>query len=327
MTAGPPPVADQRILQGVAATLRWVNVDQDGTPAAASGDVTVGITSADGTTVVAAGTATTAGDETGEYTAALTAAQTADLDLLTVTWTDAGDSSAHTTLVEIVGGYLFTVAELRSAHSTLLDEGDYPTDDIVRRRLAVEATCEWICDVAFVPRYRRVTLSGTGDQDLRLPDKMVRSIAAVTVDGTTYTAAQRAELTVAGEHRDTLRQPDGGVWDGGDANVIVTYHHGYDRPWPDLADAAMLHCRHLLNRPKSGLPTHVKSYSPEGGGSYELDRGSRYRVGIPDVDAVYQRRSLRPVDGDGANATQPAGYARQLQFDPQYGSLFHGGIR
>jgi hypothetical protein len=76
------------------------------------GSVTVGITRADGTVLVAAGAATT-GSGTGARTYNLTTTHTALLDRLTVTWT----STLKGTLlsyVEVVGGFWFSLAELRA---------------------------------------------------------------------------------------------------------------------------------------------------------------------------------------------------------------------
>lgn len=317
-------VPDQRILQGVAATLRWVNVDQEGEPAAPVGTVTVGINRADGTELVAAGTATSAGDDTGERTATLTAAQTATLDLLTATWTDAS-AGARTTKVEVVGGYLFGIGELRTAEPTLANAGKYPSEAIVEARTFVEVEAERIIGYALVPRARRVTLDGTGERDLMLPDAMVRSIVSVTADGTALTAGQLAELSIVGEHRNILRKQPGDYWHRGDgANIVVAYTHGLDRPQRDVAHAAMRRCRFWLNKPTSGQPENADNYQPAGGQSVQLADRGEYRTGLPEVDAVYLARS---IVADGAGDGTAAPYSRPLQYDPQHDSLFHGGIR
>jgi hypothetical protein len=100
----------ERIQQRTPGTLsqQWY---EDGT-VVDPGTVTIGITRADGTSLVAAGTAT-AGSGTAARTFNLTTTHTALLDSLTVTWT----STLKGTLVsylEVVGGFLFNLADARA---------------------------------------------------------------------------------------------------------------------------------------------------------------------------------------------------------------------
>lgn len=308
------PVADQEILQGVAATLEWVNVDGDGTPTAAGGAVTVTVTKADGTAVATAQATTTDSNNVGRYTYALTAAQTATLDQLTAVWTDAGDSSTHTTIVDIVGGYLFSITEARGWHGSL---SDITADEFVDLRREVTDEVEWICDVSFRPRFRRLTLDGSDDVGLVVPDNRIRTVTAVTVDGTAYTAGELAALhlgdRVIDQHED--------IWPAGQGNVVVAYTYGESAPERPLRRAALDRLRTLKNKSKSGIPERALRMNLEQMGSVELDRASRYKTGYPDIDAVYGRYSLRG-DEDGSAPAQ--GF---VDFNPQYGSLFHGGRR
>jgi hypothetical protein len=61
------------------------------------------------------------------------------------------------------------------------------------------------------------------------------------------------------------------------------------------------------------------------GGTYRLSMPGRFSTGVPDIDAVYARYGIGSGSGSGANSALPA--SRQLQFDPQFLSMFHGGIR
>ena len=128
----------QRVLRGAAATLTYVNLDADGVAADAAGAVTVGVTRADGTVLVAAGTATTKpGSTTGIYTVGLTPTQTAQLDLLTATWTvGVLTAAARTTEHLVVGGYMFSIDELRSARTGMDDVATWPTADMIAARAA-----------------------------------------------------------------------------------------------------------------------------------------------------------------------------------------------
>lgn len=323
-------VPNQRILKGVAATLTWVYLDQDGEASTPPGTVTVGIVNDAGTVIKAPGTSTSAGDDTGERTVSLTAAETASLGLYTVTWTDSAAGS-YTTRVEIVGGYLFGIAQLRAAHDTLQATGTYPAETIVAKRNIVEVEAEAIIGHALVPRHARVTISGTGERDLQLPHAMARTVTAVTVDGTALTADELADLVIAGEFRDILRKPAGDAWPVGDgSNVVVTYSHGLDTPYGDVVDAAMVRTRWLLNRPKSGAPENATAFTPDGGASITLAQPGKYRTGLPEVDAVYLRRSIVATDEGGAGGSTSSGArpaSGRLDMNPQSGSLFHGGRR
>ena len=115
-------MADQRVLQRVAATIRVDMVDQDGAAAAAAGAVTVTVVRADGTVVATDRAATLQTGSTGTYEAALTAAETATLDQLTCTWKD-GATTRAVTVVDVVGRYMFTIAEARNSDPTLIDAG------------------------------------------------------------------------------------------------------------------------------------------------------------------------------------------------------------
>ena len=148
-------VAHQRIVRATAATLTVTLVDQDGEPSDAAGAVTVRVQRADGTDVLAAGTATTNPAGTGTYSVALTAAQTATLDLFTATWTVSGINVA-VTLHEIVGGVYFTVAEAR-ARDASISTSAYTAEAVRQARAEVEQQCEMITGVAWVPRFRRAS--------------------------------------------------------------------------------------------------------------------------------------------------------------------------
>lgn len=318
--------ADQVVVAGVAATLQWRNVDQNGA-AAEPGTVTVGVTRADGTVLVAAGSATTTvSGETGLRTKALTAAQTADLDQLTATWTDAGDSSVHTTTIDIVGGHLFTLEEARASDDEIADNFD--DDDIIEARADVTEELEWICARAFTPRYARTTVSGTGDRELIIPFADsgwchdLLTVEAVTIDDD-MSADELAELTVAADR--IIYAAEGDAWPFGVGNITVAWTYGMARPPRHLKRAALRRLRQRLHEGQTGIPARAKSFTAAEGGTYELDTADQYRCGVPDIDAVYARYSKRATTTDGEPTPSPA--SRPLDLDPQYGSLFHGGRR
>ena len=136
------------------------------TATAATGTVTVAVTDAAGN-AVSSGNATLSGVT---YSYALAGQPL--LNQLKVAWTGmfSGSSVTETDYAEIVGGFFFDLARARSSDASLSDTVKYPTANLVTARQEVEDECEMICDRAFVPRYRRAVLDGSGTADLLLTD-------------------------------------------------------------------------------------------------------------------------------------------------------------
>lgn len=319
----------QRILRGAAATLVYFHLDADGEAAAASGTLTVGVTAADGTVIKAAGSGTTADpDVTGRYTVALTPAQTASLNLLTATWTDsAAPTVGRTTDHEIVGGYIFSLADVRAHNPNLESEAEYASELIIAKRLEVEDEVEDICDVAFVPRYQRVVVDGTGSNEVLAGVQMIRTIRSCRIyastGSTSYTSLNASQLAGLVFTRDGLvRRTDGGSFDYGLGNIVLEVEHGYTAPPADLRTAVLDRLHDRLIDPNSAIPSRARAYTAADGFSYELTRSDEFSTGIPSVDAVYQRYSLRKKNGDGA---APA--SRTINFDPQWNGLYRGGVQ
>lgn len=321
-----------RILRTASSVLEHL-FDVDETATDSTTPVTVAVTDANGTSVVA-GTATSAGAGTGRYTLALAGQPL--VALLTVAWsaTIAGAAVVETDTVEIVGGFFFTLREGRASDSSLSDTGKYPTAKLIAKRLETEQECEEICDRAFVPRYGRAVLDGTGTSELLLAgDNDIRSIRAVRVAsrvGETFVALTPGELARLTVTRDrVLLRTDGAIWTEERSNVIVEYEHGLTVPPEDLRLASMTRFKSRLNIDKTGVPARALSYTTGDGTNYRMSIPDAYRTGLPDVDAVYARWSLRSDTGSGSGADTgrdvPA--SRPMQFDPQHYSLFHGGIR
>lgn len=279
----------ERIQQNTPGTLsqQWY---EDGA-AVDPGTVTVGITRADGTTLVAAGTATT-GSGSGVRTYNLTTTHTALLDRLTVTWTSTLKGS-QVTYVEVVGGFLFSISQARQL-APLNNATTYTTARIVEARTLAEQTIEDACGRAFVPRYTRETLSGSGTTDLMLSQPDLRSVRSVTVTtsgvGTAYTSPELALLAV---------NPSGLVygpssWTAGTGNITVGYEHGSSYPPARVSQAALILARSwLVSGPVDNRA--LGQASPDGSFSFGLatpGRNGSY-VGIPEVDAVIDQYSLR----------------------------------
>ncbi|MBC6458420.1 Ig-like domain-containing protein [Actinomadura sp. HBU206391] len=320
-----------RVLRTSAATLAHTfEVGEE--PTDSTTPVTVAVTDANGTAVTS-GTAVSAGVDSGRYTFPLPGQ--ALLGQLTVAWsaTIAGAAVVQTDEVEIVGGFFFSLAQGRGSDSSLSDPAKYPATELEVARLQTEEECEAICDRAFVPRYARMVLDGTGESDLVLthpgPERSladVRSIRSVTMAPradeafTAFDTAELAALQVADDG--TLRRLDGALFTRGYGNVVVELEYGLPAPSADLVRAALTRFRTWLNVARSGVPDRASSFTISDGGTYRLDMPGPFKTGIPPVDAAYARYSRR--DGAGGRKV-PA--SRSLNFDPQFSSMFHGGRR
>src|SRR5215207_2274109 len=152
----------ERVQQNTPVTLsqQWY----EGGVVVDPGTVTIVITRADGTSLVAS--TGTSGSSTSPRTFNLTTTHTALLDRLTVTWT----STLKGTLVsyvEVVGGFLFSLPELSAIKPT---NQTWTTTQMTETRVSVEQALEDACAVAFVPRYSRETVNGnSGGLPLRWP--------------------------------------------------------------------------------------------------------------------------------------------------------------
>lgn len=205
------------------------------------------------------------------------------LDTYSLTWTATVNSAPMTwaTHVEVVGGYLFEIADLRAEDRAFENVDKYPTETLKVVRAWVEDVIESAraANVAFVPRARRVVLNGTGRTALMLPDLELRTVESVTVDGIAWTNEQVAALTV-----------DDGVvwatepWPEGVRNVEIHYTHGHDFPPGAITRAALMLAREYLV--KTDIPGRATATSI-GDQLFRLTIAGRDGVtGLPDVDAA-----------------------------------------
>lgn len=303
--------ADQRIVRGLPATLLLAPTDQEGEPLAVTGPVDVTVTGWDGAEVLTG----TAAESDGTWSLAVAAGDVPVLDQWTAVWVDTGTGATWTTVVDVTGGHTVTVARILASDATL---NTHPAASAIAARLVAEVEAEWICDLAFTPRLRTFTVDGDGTCDLRLPFHACRRLRAVSVNGAPLDVGALAPVT-AGQV--VVRQAG---WAAGRANVTGAVEVGLDAPPPDLARALLTRIRTLMMAPDSHVPLTAIQWAPDDKGVYKLDRASRYRCGIPDVDAVYFRYSKRASAGDDAT---PAPASASLDFNPSAHSLFHGGPR
>lgn len=297
------PVPADRYLQLSSGSASVTFQDQYGEPqTASSGSVVASAFTSDGTTIFTSRSVVSG--STGAYAVHMNASDVANLDLLTLKWYD-GITLRETTKLEVVGGFYFTVAEVRAADPTLTDATAYPAATIQRYRSIVEWEAERIMGVAWVPRYRFVVLdrpSRIDRPELLLPDPLVRALRLVraytgpssTVD---YTSGTSFTDLSAGEPGVLVSRSGAWSWVNVAApyrSVTLGYEHGFDAPAPDVKNAAILHLRHLINRRTAALSDRATTQTNEFG-NVNLATAGRdgFETGIPDVDAVYARHSYR----------------------------------
>lgn len=277
-----------RVRRRTSKTLEWIPVDADGEPTTDDpGVVTVTITRADGSTVVADAATASVGVK---RTFTLTRAHTADLDRLTVRWSDA-TGVLDETFVDIVGGYYFTADELRESQPSKTDETKFPTPRVVHYRTIVETMIEDLTSVAWVPRFSVDTFLGVNTARMRLASPEVRDVRFVRAwwgdgDPVDLTATELGYI-----RRD-------GAWlvlpyALTATRVQVGYEHGYDHPLPDVKEQAMVAVSHAIGGRTSAIPSSATYMELAGGGRVTLavPGQGRWHFGIPSVDDMVARRN------------------------------------
>jgi hypothetical protein len=267
-----------RILKGTNATLKVTfmvdGVVTDPTPATA----TVTIIGADGTALVTAAPAVHG--TVGVFTYTLSGGAIANVDNLTARWTSA--LGTVETYVEVVGGFLFSLFDLKS------DVAGKTTDEYVTARTDAEDALEQACGCAFVPRLRTQTFSGSGALTAVLDRPFVRAIRSVRIGGVALTVSELLALrfSTAG----TLYHQSG--WTAGYGNAVVVYEHGMDRP-PQRVGRA---CRTLakINLTRGPLSDRATQDVTEFG-TVNLATPGMFgsTFGIPEVDEVVREYDMR----------------------------------
>jgi hypothetical protein len=291
---------NRQILRGTGATISVTVTDSDVT---LFGSATLVVTAYDGTVVVPSTAATGTG---GSYTYRLPATATANLDILTAAWTVIADGVAETvtTTVEVVGGYLFSIAEARVFdQKQLANTTAFPDAAIIAARANILDAFQDICNVGFVPRYTESFLSGYSEwhlrnhSDLFLPYPLPRALRGIAFSYWSgawveydITTLGPVELTPEGLLRGQLYTPYGEFG----TMVRVRYEHGMDGPPAAIKKAALQILLYELI--PSNLPDRATS-QVIGDTTYRLttaDAKQRY-YGIPSVDAILARYAYSTI--------------------------------
>lgn len=267
------------------------------------GTVTVGITDANGDTVVASGTATT-NNADGTYTYQL--ANQTQVNVLYVTWTRADTGASLSSTLEVVGNRLFTEAEARAFTITglqapLASESDYLDSTLAAWHDRIAGQFEAKTHHSFIRRYCRIELAGNGMFRLPLYDGQPRTsvgdesggngrwrprkLLSVTVGGVPVDVAD-----VKVDHAELVRTD--GTWDWATTtdpfNVIVEYEYGDN---PVLEEASLAGLRMLLaNAIATDIPQGVVSWSNEDGSFQRDASGWAYPVKVHEFLSRYSRK-------------------------------------
>lgn len=205
------------------------------------------------------------------------------LDTYTCTWTGMKSAAAKewTSIVELCGGYLFEIADMRAFDSAFTSSATISDAKMRAARTAAEQRLEQACRVAFVPRARRLTLTGNGTSSFFLPDNAVRRVVSLSVDDVAFTAGELTELDVREWGRVT--RGDGLTFEDG-SSIEVFYEHGLDYPDAPVVQAAMLLAREYLVR--SALSSRATVEATDVGFFRVSVAGPDRPTGLPEVDAV-----------------------------------------
>jgi hypothetical protein len=284
-----------RVLRNTAATIS-VTFYNGSSAAEADGAVTVTAKKADGTTLFS--TTATNDPAVGVYTTVIP--PQANLNVLTLTWTGSfsGTAVSIQSVVEIVGGFYFSIAELRNYDTALANTTKFPNEKLVDVRTQVEAEFEDICGRAFVPRFYRETGLEV-DYDnwtvwLEKPEPIrITSLTVNSVDQTGW--ANSGYLTRDKYSPNVLDLTNSAV--GLAAYGITTaieYEYGLTQVPVPVKEKALKRAAQKLKGINSAIDERATTMLIPDVGTVNLaqpgQRGSE--TGVPDIDVVLNRYKL-----------------------------------
>ena len=287
------PSSEAALIQRSSAETLSVTFYSGETATDADGAVTIGIVDAEGTTVVAAGTATTSAGS-GVYTYTL-AAQT-NLNDLTATWsgTFGGNVMEFTTQHEIVGGFYASPSEIRAMDSISGETTTFPLADLVKAITWSSEVIDNYVGASFVYRFHRDVLDGNNQSDIKLTHPFPQVIISGSIGGTALTATQISDLNKYDSG--VIRLKDD-VWEfnnpGG--GIKINYEAGISKTPPaDIAWAARTLARYHLIEQVSRIPDRAISVQSEFGNIQLAQPGMNKPTPIPDVNVILNRHRHRP---------------------------------
>jgi hypothetical protein len=261
----------ERVLAGsVNPVLSVTFADQYGDAADAAGVVTCTLTRADGSSIATA-RATTNPAGTGTYAVALTTAEALTLDVIRAVWLD-GASVRATTYHRVVGGYLFTTAELVAMGGL----SGYTTAELRATRDQITDLFELHTGVSWCPAYDLHSFIGNNSYR-QVTFRPLRAVRSCTIDDATEPVADFEVDADAG-----IVDAETPFYDACSLGV----EHGFDAPPADLRDAALLAAKDRLLRRRSALSDRARSVTDDMGTRVFAFAGKGHPTGIDEVDAV-----------------------------------------
>ncbi len=267
-----------RILKGRPLNLSHTFLD-DETPLALSA-VTVTLRDSQGVTVTTAG-ATDGGE--GLWTVSL---PMQPLGVYTAEWD--GGTAVDETTVEVVGGFLFSIPEVRESDDYLADATKFPAAEIAHYREVVEREFERISSRSFTTRVKDFTFTsdGTREQFALIPD--AQAIESAWINDVAVADVTAWEVSSLGK----ITSPELAV--KCDDRVRVRVRYGFTTPPVDISRVGMVRLRSLLAAESSGIPDRATTWQPQEGGTFRLATPGmgKSKTGIPEVDSALADYSL-----------------------------------
>jgi hypothetical protein len=266
----------ERILAGVAGSYSTTIYDSSGAVVTPGGAVTADVVGPDGVAISGSPFTASVDPTTHAISISLPALT---LGVYDVTWhlptPTAGTVPGE---FEIVGGFLFSVKELRDYDSAFANLDAQIARDT---RTEVEQRFEGWMGRAMVPRGEYESVNGTGMTTLILKHIDLRRVVSLTEDGISRTPGTDFMVRPQG----ILERPFGRRWSTlTPLNVIVRYEYGMDEPPKPVNRAALRYARYLLA--SGGALDKWERFSAR-----QTEEGTLYAApfsptGLPDVDGV-----------------------------------------
>ena len=310
------PLNITRIPSGVGYPVT-VTFYAPGSEAAVDADaaVTVGAVHANGSVILAPGTATThGGTNSGQYTVTIPPQATPAEMVLTFTGTFSAVVRTQIEALSVVGGFFAELNEIRALDGCS-SATTYPTTLLIGKREAAEElfeqatgrhwTLKYSRDVLDGdPTYRRAYMPSDQIQLLHLTRRLIlnnenpRTLLNVWLDdgsGTNFVAQTDVpggyKLYPGGEIERLITSV---AWPRGISNVAIEYTYGADRPPRDLRDAFLQYVRYLILSSNGRIPPRATSMTTDMGSfTFSLAQGWQRPTGLPEVDAVLNRYGNR----------------------------------
>lgn len=283
-----------RVLRNTSATIS-IAFSNGSSSTEADGAVSVVAKKADGTTLFS--TTATNDPAVGVYTVVIP--PQSNLNVLTLTWTGSfsGTAVSLESIVEIVGGFYFTIAELKAYESSLSNSSRFPLEALVNARNQVEAEFEDICSRAFVPRYYKesgiVTDLDTGMLWLEKPEPI--KFISLKVDGVDQLSWYNAGYILRDKY-----SPRGLITKNAALSAVYAkditaeYEYGMTQVPVLIKQKALKRAKQFLLGQNSTIDERALTMNLPDIGSVNLatpgQRGAE--TGVPDIDVVLRRYTI-----------------------------------